>query len=99
MFKKFCFIFTLHKSFYTELCILSAAVGPKNGVIPVCLFTIRCFSISRFSMESREAFERRGEKHGIFVESLRRHLAKPKRVNFMLTDVQDDVQRSCLQVN
>ena len=50
-------------------------------------------------MESREAFERRGERHGVFVESLRKHLAQPKRVNFMLTDVQNDVQRSCLQVN
>ena len=49
-------------------------------------------------MESREAFERRGERHGVFVESLRRHLATPRIVTHMLIDVQSDVRRSGVQV-
>ena len=54
--------------------------------------------ICDFSMESREAFERHGDVHGVFVDALLRHLTKPIRVNFMLSYAQEDVKKSGVQV-
>ncbi|XP_078491317.1 mucosa-associated lymphoid tissue lymphoma translocation protein 1-like [Ciona intestinalis] len=49
--------------------------------------------------ESAEAYERYGEKHGIFVDSLRKHLTTPIRVNHMLSDVQDEIKKSDVQIS
>jgi len=53
---------------------------------------------SIFSTENREAYEETGETHGIFVDSLKRHLTDISRVTHILEKTQEDVDKIGVQV-